>query len=259
VIEGFDVSHRAGAFTRAAMVRFVDGDPDKGGYRTFAMRTVGEGAVPTPASAQPAGKAPRSAARQGSPRRRGPGREVDDYASIEEAVGRRLRGLAEREEQAPDLVLVDGGAGQLAAARSAIAASAFPGQAVCALAKVEELVFLPGRVKPIRLPRNHGGLQLLQRVRDEAHRFGIAQVRRKATQSVVASPLDEVHGVGPSRRAALVKAFGGLEGLRAATPQEMALVPGVTAATAHQVWAALNPEAAGPAGKGGSPASGRMA
>ncbi len=224
VIEGFDVSHHGGRHTRAAMVRFVDGEPDKAGYRTFGMKTVGEDAV---------------AAGQTTPRR-GAGREVDDYASMEEAVGRRFRGLAERDEPFPDLVLVDGGPGQLAAARKAMAEHGATDVAACGLAKQDEEVFLPKRMHPLKLRRDDPGLQLLQRVRDESHRFGITQVRRKATASVVsAGPLDGVRGIGPKRRADLVRAFGGLEGLRAASAEDLARFPGITPDLAARVVDAL--------------------
>ncbi len=222
IIEGFDVSHMAGHHTRAAMVRFVDGEPDKAGYRTFGMKTVGETAVA-------AGTAVVA---------RGAGREVDDFASIGEAVQRRLRGLKEREEGLPDLILIDGGQGQLTAAREAVKAAGM-NVALCSLAKEEELVYVPGRLQPIKLKRNDPALQLVQRVRDEAHRFGITQVRRKATAATLDSPLNAVAGVGPKRRAELVKAFGGLEGLKAASAADLMQVRGVTASMAAQIVKAL--------------------
>jgi excinuclease ABC subunit C len=214
VIEGFDISHQAGAHTRAAMVRFQDGAPDKAGYRTFGMKTVGAGK----------GKEVK---------------EVDDYASLHEAVTRRYRGVLEAGDPLPDLVLIDGGPGQRGAARDALAALGLPDLHVASLAKRDEEVFLPGHLHPLRLPRDHAGLQLAQRVRDEAHRFGITQVRRKATAAVAASPLDEVPGIGPKRRALLVKAFGGLEGLKAASVEDLCRVPGVTPTMAEKIVAAL--------------------
>jgi excinuclease ABC subunit C len=227
VVEGFDISHLAGEHTRAAMVRFVDGEPDKAGYRTFAMKTVGESAVA-------AGTATAT---------RGPGREVDDFASIGEAVQRRYRGVLERGEELPDLVLIDGGPGQLAAARASLTTLGLGHVALCSLAKEEELVHLPNRGRPLRLKRDDAALQLLQRVRDEAHRFGITQVQRKSTATTLESPLDAVPGVGPTRRAELVKAFGGLEGLRSASTADLQRVKGVTAEIAKAIQAAL----AGPA------------
>lgn len=222
VIEGFDISHLAGEHTRAALVRFVDGEPDKAGYRTFGMKTVGAAAVAA-----------------GTAVTKGAGRDVDDFAAIGEAVQRRYRGVLEREEPLPDLVLIDGGPGQLAAARESLRGLGLGHVSLCSLAKQEEVVFLPNRVHPVRLKRDDPALQLLQRVRDEAHRFGITQVQRKATAAVSESPLDDVPGIGPKRRAELVKAFGGLEGLRAASVDDLQRVKGVTAAMAAKIQAAL--------------------
>ncbi len=223
IIEGFDISHQAGHHTRAAMVRFVDGEPDKAGYRTFGMKTLGEDAV----------------AKGTATARHGRGREVDDYASMEEAVHRRYQRLAEDGSPLPDLVLIDGGPGQLAAARKALAAVGIEIPLV-AIAKQEEELFVPKKLNPIRLGRDHAALHLLQRVRDEAHRFGITQVRRKAKQAVTRSPLDDVQGIGPKRRAELTKAFGGLDGLRAASIEDLQNVPGITAAMAAAIVAALH-------------------
>jgi excinuclease ABC subunit C len=228
VIEGFDVSHLAGEHTRAALVRFQDGAPDKSGYRTFGMKTVGQAAVDAGTATAP----------------RGAGREVDDFASIGEAVQRRYRGVLERAEPLPDLVLVDGGPGQLAAARASLKGLGLGHVAACSLAKEEELVFLPGKARPVRLRREDPALQLLQRVRDEAHRFGITQVQRKSTATTLSSPLEAVAGIGPKRRAELVKMFGGLEGLRAASAADLQRVKGVTPAMAEAIVAALRSPAA---------------
>lgn len=222
VIEGFDISHLAGEHTRAALVRFVDGEPQKSGYRTFGMKTVGESAVAA-----------------GTARSKGAGREVDDPASIAEAVRRRYRGLVEEGEALPDLVLIDGGPTQLQAARDALRGLGLAQVPAASLAKREEEVFSGARLHPLKLPRSDPGLQLLQRVRDEAHRFGIQQVRRKATRGVASSPIDDVPGIGPKRRAELVVAFGGLEGLRAASVEDLMRVRGVTRPIAEAVRQAL--------------------
>ncbi|MCA1820147.1 MAG: excinuclease ABC subunit C, partial [Halobacteriales archaeon] len=177
----------------------------------------------------------------GTAESKGEGREVDDFASIGEAVQRRYRGVVERGEPLPDLVLVDGGPGQLAAARESLRSLglALP---LASLAKREEEVYLPGRMQPVRMKRSDPALQLLQRVRDEAHRFGIQQVQRKSAAGAAASPLDEVVGIGPRRRAELVKAFGGLEGLRAASAEDLQRVKGVTAKVAQAIVQALQGE-----------------
>ena len=104
-----------------------------------------------------------------------------------------------------------------------------------AIAKQDEELWLPGRMHPLRLDRHHAGLQLLQRVRDEAHRFGITQVRRKARAAVTASPLDGVRGIGPKRRQELVRAYGGMTGLRAATADDLAAFPGITPEIAQAI------------------------
>lgn len=244
VIEGFDISHLAGEHTRAAMVRFADGEPDKSGYRTFGMKTVGTRRHARPsaddADGADVGRGSASSAPSADRPSREVGRDVDDFASIGEAVQRRYRGLLEREEPLPDLVLIDGGPGQLAAARESLRGLGLAHVPLCSLAKEEELVFLPGRGNPLRLKRDDPALQLLQRVRDEAHRFGITQVKRKATAALAESPLDGVPGIGPKRRAELVKAFGGLEGLRAASAEDLQRVKGVTAAMAAKIQAALS-------------------
>ncbi|HEX2065975.1 MAG TPA: excinuclease ABC subunit UvrC [Candidatus Thermoplasmatota archaeon] len=228
-IEGFDVTHLAGEFTRASLVRFADGEPDKSAYRTFNMRSVGTRRDGSGAAVGAGGGA-----------LRGAGREVDDFASLAEAVARRYRGLQERGEALPDLIVIDGGPGQLAAAREALRALGLQHVPLCSLAKEEELVFVPSRLQPLRLRRDDPALQLLQRVRDEAHRFGIKHTHAKATQAVTASPLDGVPGIGPKRRAELVKAFGGLEGLRAASVEDLQRVPGITPAMAQKVVAVLD-------------------
>jgi excinuclease ABC subunit C len=225
VIEGFDVSHLAGAHMRAALVRFQDGEPDKAGYRTFGMKTVGEAAVAA-----------------GTAATKGQGRDVDDFAAIAEAVLRRYRGVVERGEALPDLVLIDGGPGQLSAARDALRSLNLQ-LPLASLAKREEEVHVPGRMQPLRLKRSDPALQLLQRVRDEAHRFGISQVQRKSTAGVASSPLDAVPGIGPKRRAELVKSFGGLEGLRAASAEDLQRVKGVTREVAERIVAALQESA----------------
>lgn len=251
VIEGFDISHLAGEHTRAALVRFVDGEPDKAGYRTFGMKTVGtqrHGAHQTTddaenmddvGSASSAASVVPSAAKPLRQRPRQIGRDIDDFASIGEAVQRRFRGLLERDEPLPDLVLIDGGPGQLAAARASLRSLNLDHVPLCSLAKEEELIHLPGKAFPLRLKRDDPALQLLQRVRDEAHRFGITQVQRKSAVATLESPLDAVAGIGPKHRAELVQAFGGLEGLRAASVADLQRVKGVTAKMAADIQAAL--------------------
>jgi len=204
-IEGFDISTIQGTDTYASMVVFEDGAPAKAEYRTFRIREA--------------------------PRR-------DDPRSIEEAVGRRARRIAAG-GRAPDLVLIDGGPTQLAAAHRALAREGLGDLPLVSLAKRDELVFFVGRSDPLRLPRRSGALMLLQRVRDESHRFALRAHRRRRGARVAASALDEIPGVGPVRRRLLLQRFGSVAGIRGAGIDEIAEVPGVGREVATAVWTHL--------------------
>ena len=203
-IEGFDISTIQGTDTYASMVVFVGGEAEKSEYRTFRIRDA-------------------------------PVR--DDPRSIEEAVGRRAR-RAVASGGAADLMLIDGGPTQLDAAARALQAEGL-GLPLVSLAKREELIFFPGRVEPLRLPRESEALKLLQRVRDEAHRFALRAHRRRRATRVSGSILDEVPGVGPSRRRLLLQRFGSVEGLRQASVDEIAALPGIGRQVALTVWTHL--------------------
>ncbi|KAA0254288.1 MAG: excinuclease ABC subunit UvrC [Acidobacteria bacterium] len=190
-IEGFDVSHFQGADTFASCVVFVDGEPAKGEYRAFRIER----------------EAP------------------DDFASIAEAVSRRYARLRDEGRELPDLLVVDGGKGQLSSALSALDRIGVELPAV-GLAKREEHLFVPGRSAPVVLPRRHPGLRLLQRVRDEAHRFGLKHHRRARGRAATRSPLLEIPGIGPRTVARLLAAFGGAEAVLAATPESLAVAAG---------------------------------
>ena len=190
-IEGFDVSHFQGAQTYASCVVFVDGEPAKGEYRAFRIERE------TP----------------------------DDFASIAEAVSRRYSRRQEEGESLPDLLVIDGGKGQLSAALSALDRIGVELPAV-GLAKREEHLFVPGRGAPLVLPRRHAGLRLLQRLRDEAHRFGLRHHRRARGRETLRSPLLTIPGIGPKTVARLLTAFGGAEAVLSATPESLALVAG---------------------------------
>jgi excinuclease ABC subunit C len=140
----------------------------------------------------------------------------------------------------PNLVVVDGGKGQLSAALTAMQAFDLPRVAVIALAKKDEEVFVPGRVEPIVLGRDSPGLQLLQRIRDEAHRFALGFHRQRREAKARGSILDELSGIGPVRRRALLRHFGSAERLLEATQEELEGVPGVPAKTARAVYAQLH-------------------
>ena len=198
-VVGFDISHLSGTGTVASMVNFLDGKPAKAGYRRFHVKTV-EG--------------------------------IDDFASMREIVGRHFRRLREEGAEPPDLVLIDGGKGQLGMAVEAIGAEGFPDQQILGLAKRIEEVFLPGRSDPVLLPLRSPALKLLQQVRDEAHRFAITFQRNQRTRTVASSWLDSIPGVGPAKRSLLLQQFGSVARIRLATDEELTRVVGPRLASA---------------------------
>jgi excinuclease ABC subunit C len=211
-IECYDNSNIQGTSPVASMVVFEDGKPAKKEYRRFTIKTV-VGA--------------------------------DDFASMTEVIGRRFRRAKEAEEEAngkwttlPDLVIIDGGKGQLNAALEALddVGMQVP---ICGLAKENEEIFLPGRPNPILLPRDSQALFLVQRVRDEAHRFAITFHRATRSKAAFKSRLDDVPGVGPTRKKALIRAFGSVKGIQNASIEEIAAVDGINAALAEQIKAHL--------------------
>ncbi|HSC90410.1 MAG TPA: excinuclease ABC subunit UvrC [Gaiellaceae bacterium] len=214
-IECFDISNIQGEEVVGSMVVFQDAQPKKAHYRKFGVRGV-EG--------------------------------QDDFASMEEVVERRfarLRDVAaadydESFSALPNLVVIDGGKGQLAAALAAMQRFDLPRVAVIALAKRDEEVFLPGRPDPVRLDRSSPGLQLLQRVRDEAHRFAVGFHRQRRERRGFESIFDTLEGVGPARRRALIAHFGSVEGVLAASADELEGVPGVPPKTARSIYAQLH-------------------
>jgi excinuclease ABC subunit C len=250
-IECYDVSNLQGTYVVASMVVFEDGLARKSEYRRFSIKGY-DG--------------------------------TDDISAIREVITRRFRRyLEEREESGeldilgdpealedqgpdqdqdpgpserlvvspqkkfaypPNLVVVDGGAGQVAAAAAALAGLGIDDVSVCGLAKRLEEVWLPGQDYPVIMSRSSEGLYLLQRVRDEAHRFAITYHRAKRGKAATTSALDSVPGLGPSRRAALLKAFGSVKAVSAATPDEIAsAVPGIGQKLAETVVAALHSSA----------------
>ena len=216
-IECFDVSNIQGREIVASMAVFVDANPRRAHYRTFAVRGL-------------AGQ--------------------DDFAAMAQVVSRRfarLRDAASLDRydesfaQVPNLVLIDGGKGQLAAALEAIHSTYdLPRVAVVALAKREEEVYVPGRAVPIRLPRHDPGLQLLQRARDEAHRFAIGFHRRRRDTRAFESIFDDLEGIGPARRRSILHHFGSAEAFVQASREELEGVPGLPAKTARAVYAQLH-------------------
>jgi excinuclease ABC subunit C len=223
VIECYDIATLQGTLSAGSRVMFQDGDPYKAGYRLYRIRTV-EG--------------------------------QDDFAMMKEVLTRRFRGVAQGQgDPAPDLVLVDGGKGQLAFALAALAEAGLPDQPVAALAKerreegrerVPERLFLPGRKNPVVFPPRAPSFYLLQRLRDEAHRFVNTYHARLRSKANLRSSLEEIPGIGKGRTRALLKHFGSLARIRAATLEELAAAPGLPRPVAEQLHSYLHAPAAGP-------------
>jgi len=212
-IECFDISHAMGQDPVGSMVVFQDAMPRKSDYRKFGIKTAGD--------------------------------EPDDFAAMAEVVSRRFARVADPVGEpawttVPNLVVIDGGKGQLSAALEAMQAYDLPRVAVIALAKRIEEVFVPGRPDAIVLSRHNPGLQLLQRIRDEAHRFALGFHRQRRESRGFASLFDELEGVGPARRRALLQHFGSVERMVAANQEELEGVPGVPAKTARRIYAQLH-------------------
>jgi excinuclease ABC subunit C len=239
-IECYDVSNLQGTHVVASMVVFEDGLPRKSEYRRFSIKTV-EG--------------------------------QDDVRSINEVIARRFKRYLEETEKTgeldvlgepeaggpidpetgrprrfaypPNLVVVDGGPPQVAAAQRALDQLGIDDVSLCGIAKRLEEVWLPGEEDPIILPRNSEGMYLLQRARDEAHDFAIRFHRSKRSKSMIVSELDDVPGLGPSRRTALIKHFGSVKLLKEAGPDQIAEVPGIGRRTAETIVAALHAQDGG--------------
>jgi excinuclease ABC subunit C len=200
-IECFDVSNLHGTDSVASLVVWDGAAPRRSEYRTFHPRVAGP----------------------------------DDFASIADAVTRRYRRLLAENRRLPDLVLVDGGRGQLGAAVAALAREGLPTLPVVALAKREEELYLTGVAEPVRLDRDCPALQLVQRIRDEAHRFAISHHRRRRARRTIATELTTVPGIGRATAAKLLRAFGSLRGVQAAGPVEWERVAGRRVAAALRV------------------------
>ena len=215
-VECYDISNIQGESVVGSMVVFQDAMPKKAHYRKFGVRTLDR---------------------------------QDDYAALEEVVSRRFARLEagaaaqdydESFAATPNLVVIDGGKGQLAAALQAMQAYDLPRVAVIALAKREEEVFVPGQPDPIVLDRDSPGLHLLQRIRDEAHRFALGFHRQRRDAKARESIFDTLQGVGPARRRALLRHFGSAERFLAASQEELEGVPGIPQRTARSIYAQLH-------------------
>ncbi|HEX5409956.1 MAG TPA: excinuclease ABC subunit UvrC [Gemmatimonadaceae bacterium] len=204
----FDISTAQGTDTVASCVWFENGRPRRAEYRKFRIKTV-EG--------------------------------TDDFASMREVVTRYFQRRVAEEKPLPDLVVIDGGKGQLAAALGALDALGLGQTQLISLAKREEEVFVPGRAESIRISRRSPALRLLQRARDEAHRFAITYNRKRRAMRTVTSELLRIPGIGPTRRRTLLQAFGSVQGVRDATEEQIAALPGFSAERARRVLGALRP------------------
>lgn len=238
-IECFDISHLQGDDVVASMVVFEDGLARKGEYRRFQIKSF-EGQDDVRSMHEVVSRRFRRYLQEKlktgewSPESSGaaPGGEVEQDAPEDD-------GRPKRFAYPPQLVVVDGGQPQVAAAKRALEELGIDDVAVCGLAKRLEEVWLPGEDDPVVLPRSSEGLYLLQRVRDEAHRFAIQYQRNKRGKRLKAGPLDEVPGLGESRRLALIKHFGSVKKLRQATIDQICEVPGIGRKTAETVAVAL--------------------
>jgi excinuclease ABC subunit C len=209
-IECYDISTIQGSYTVGSMVVFEDGQPRSGEYRRFRIKNV-----------------------QGQ----------DDFASHQEVLRRRFRRALDAEEggaerlrwRMPDLVIIDGGKGQVSAAREVLDELGLHDLPMAGLAKEREELFTPGSSEPIVLPATSGALYMLQRLRDEAHRFAITYHRQLRGKAATKSALDDLSGVGPARKRALLRVFGSTRVLKKATVEEIAAVPGIGPQTAARI------------------------
>ena len=210
-MEGFDISNTQGAQSTASMVVFVDGQPVRKEYRNFNIKTV---------------------------------RGANDFASMQEVISRRLRRSLQRDKPwpLPDLILVDGGPQQLMfalTARDELGLSV----PMFGLAERQEEIYLPDEDAPVVLDRHAPALHLVQRVRDEAHRFAITRHRKLRGKAAIRSRLEEIPGIGPARRRALLSAFRSIQGILEQDMDALARVPGMGPKAAQALYAALHPEA----------------
>ena len=228
-IEGFDIAHLEGTDTIASMVRFTDGRPDRKLYRAFSIRSL-EG-------------------------------KIDDFESIREAVARRYTRVVNEELDRPDLILIDGGKGQLSSARSILVSLGLGDIPVIGLAKKEEEIFFPERSDPLVLDEASPSLRILEAVRNESHRFATKLNKKRRTRRFSLQLLEGVPGIGATRSRRLLEAFGSMEAILGATLDELTKKGGLPRATAAMLLARISrpgstPEGAGEARAGQTSPSG---
>ncbi len=201
-IEAFDISNIMGAEAVGSMVVFRNGRPKKSLYKRFRIKTVSG---------------------------------VDDYAMMKEVVGRRFSRSGGADWAAPDLVVIDGGKGHLAAAREVLDSLGFADLPAIGIAKEFEHLYVQGKAEPLILPKESKALHLLKRIRDEAHRFAIAYHKKLMSKRVRGSELDAIDGVGPKRKRALLAHFGSVAGVKAAGLEELTAIGGIDEKTARSI------------------------
>ena len=212
-MECFDISHTQGDQTVASCVVFVDGTPSKADYRRFNIRDITPG---------------------------------DDYAAMRQALQRRYKRVLAGEGRLPDLLLIDGGPGQLSAAAGIITKLGVEGVTLLGVSKGAdrrpgmEQLFLLGRSAALILPADSQALHMVQQIRDEAHRFAITGHRQRRGKAKIRSVLEEIGGIGPKRRARLLKQFGGLQGLARAGIEDISTVEGISEKLAQEIYAAFH-------------------
>jgi excinuclease ABC subunit C len=207
-VEAFDISTIQGHETVASMVVWVDGDMKRDEYKRYKIRTV---------------------------------TGTDDFASMQEVLGRRYGKALETEGVLPDLIVLDGGRGQLNVGIKALEAIGLDYLAIAALAKRAEEVYLPERLQPLVLDMGSPALQALQKMRDEAHRFAITYHKKLRSRRAIASVLDQIPGVGPALRTSLLRTLGSAKGVRQASVAELASVPKVTPKLAQRIYDFFHP------------------
>ena len=206
-IEGFDIAHLAGKHTVASLVSFYNGNPDKKNYRSFNIQSL-----------------------------KG---EIDDFGAMREAIARRYTRVLNEELERPDLVLIDGGKGQLNAALEILKGLGLEDIPVVGLAKKNEELFLPGRSDAVGLPETAEALKVLQAVRDESHRFATGLSRRQRSGDLRLTRLEAIPGIGERRATALLKEFGGIDGIAGASYDELRNRARLPEAVAERVAAAF--------------------
>jgi excinuclease ABC subunit C len=202
----FDISHAQGTDTVASCVWFQNGRPSRGEYRKFKVRTV-EG--------------------------------VDDFAAMREIVSRYFRRRVDEGKALPELVVIDGGRGQLHAAHDALKQLGLDGLPVISLAKREEDIYVWGRSEPLHISRRSPALRLVQQARDEAHRFALTFQRKRRSARTITSELLRIPGIGEKKRRLLLEVFGSLQGVRDASPEAIAALPGFSLTSARKILASL--------------------